>query len=196
MKKSFLVTTLIMTMILILSFNQKQTIDKSFARVGKINNKFAFFWNEPINDYEVAFTFENIIPNYNCSSPRQILDHSLNNANKEAANQNKLFDGIIIAPSTKRDLAIVFKDKTQDNAIARVNRNEGKFLFIECEPLTDYDVVGKYNVSGVGRAALTGNCPTLQRKIDNLIKKGTKAKLEFDAVIFGSSKNDLVIKLK
>mgnify|MGYP007054529212 CR=1 FL=1 len=71
-----------MTMILILSFNQKQTIDKSFARVGKINNKFAFFWNEPINDYEVAFTFENIIPNYNCSSPRQILDHSLNNANK------------------------------------------------------------------------------------------------------------------
>ena len=196
MKKIIFGIITIVLLIIIVSFTQQQPTEKAFARVNKVNNKLAFYWNEPINNYEVVFTFGNLITNYNCSSPKQVLDQSVNNANKEAANQGKLYDAIIIGHATKRDLAIVFTDKTKDNAIARVTKNEGKYLFIECEPLNDYDVVGKYNVSGFGQVVLTGDCPSHQSKIDKLMKKATKDHLEFDGIIFGSSKNDLVIKIK
>lgn len=116
-------------------------------------------------------------------------------ANMEAANQGKLYDAIILGTSD-RDLAIIWKDKSKDNALARVKRVEGKFTFLACEPTTNYDVKGKYNVSGVGQQIMFGSCPSHQEKIDKLIKKASKEKIEFDAVIYGSTTNDLAVKFK
>jgi hypothetical protein len=167
--------------------------DNSLARANKTNNKFAFFWNEPIADYETAFTFQNVIENYDCLSPQQVIDASIRNANFEAAQQGKIYDAIILGTSD-RDIAIVWKDKSKDNAICRVKRNEGKYVFIECEPLTDYEIEGKYNISGVGQQIIIGTCPSHQEKVDKLLKKASKDNLDFDGVMYGSSKNDLVIK--
>jgi hypothetical protein len=174
--------------------NQTQK-DFALARVNKTNNKLAFFWNEPISEYDVAFTFKNSIENFNCKSPQEVIDASIKNANIEAAQQGRIYDAIILGTSD-RDIAITWKDKTKDNAICRVKRNEGKYVFIECEPIADYNIAGKYNIAGVGQQILLGTCPGHQEKCDKIIKKANKDKLDFDGVMYGSSKNDLAIKFK
>lgn len=192
MKKFFILLTVIGMSLM--SFQQSQT-DYSLARVNKTNNKLVFFWNEPLNEYEIAFTFANGIANIDCKSPQQIIDASIQNANFESANQGRTYDAIILGKA-HRDLAITWVEKSKDNAIARVKKNEGKLVFIECEPQVNYDIVGKYDVSGLSQQILFGTCPNLQKKIDNLIKKSFKDKLDFDGVIYGSSKNDLAFKFK
>lgn len=170
--------------------------DTNLARISKINNKLVFLWNEPLNDYETAFTFENLIPNYECLSPEKICIETIKNANIEAANQSKIYDAIVCVNGSPRDLAITWKDKTKDNAIARAKKQEGKIIFTECQPTTNYSVVGKYNVSGNGQRILLGSCPSHQSCIDKLLKKANKDKLDYDAVMYGSTKYDLVIKFK
>lgn len=194
MKKIILGFIIVATTLVTLSFRQTQT-DYALGRANKTGNKLAFFWNDPINEYEVAFTFKNSIENFNCKSPQQIIDASIQNANAEAANQGRIYDALILGTSD-RDMAITWKDKSKDNAIARVKKNEGKLVFIECEPLANYDIAGKYNISGVGQQILLGSCPGHQEKVDKLIKKAGKDKLDFDGVMYGSSKNDLAIKFK
>ncbi len=166
------------------------------ARVSKINNKLVFLFSEPLNEYETAFTFENSIQNYDCLNPQELVIESIKNANKEAADQGKPYDAIILVDGSLRDLAITWNDKSKDNAIARVRKNEGKLVFVQCEPLTNYDVVGKYDISGLGQQILLGSCPSQQEKIDKLIKKSIRDEIEFDAVMYGSSKYDFSIKFK
>lgn len=195
MKKIILGIVIITIGLLTLSYRQTQT-DYALARVGKLNNKLVFLWCEPVNDYETAFTFENLIQNYNCLSPEQLCIESIKNANVEAANQGRIYDAIVTVNGSPRDMAIIWKDKSKDNAIARVKKNEGKLVFVQCEPLANYDIAGKYNISGVGQQVLLGSCPTYQQKIDKLIRKASNDKLDFDGVMVGSSKNDFAIKFK
>jgi hypothetical protein len=197
MKKILLMPTFISFVIVMMSFNFsiKQNNDITLARVNKTNNKLIFYMNEPLMDYEVAFTFKNVIEDINCKSPQMIIDETIKNANIEAAAQGKIYDAIIIGTSD-RDIAITWKDKSKDNSIARVKKMEGKLYFVECEPISNYEVVGKYNVSGIAQAILLGTCPSHTEKINKLIRKAEKDKLDFDGVIYGSSKNDLVIKFK
>lgn len=169
--------------------------DNGLAKVEKYNNKLVFFNNEPINEYEQAFTFENKIENFYCLTPTEIFAATTKNANLEAANQSRLYDAIILNPAG-RDMAIIWKDKSKDNAIARVKRVEGKFIFIQCEPISNYNMIGKYNVSGAGQQILLGTCPSYQEKISKLIKKANKEKEDFDGVILGSDKFDQSIKFK
>lgn len=169
--------------------------DYSLARVKKVNGKLAFLWNEPISEYEVVFTFDNGIENYNCLAPIQIIEASLENANKETINQEKFYDAVILG-NTNKDVAIKWKNKEKNNDTARVIKNEGKYVFAECEPIANYDVVGKYDVSGTSHQVLFGECLTQNEKIEKLIKKGNKLKQGFDAVMYGSTKYDLVVKFK
>ena len=171
MKKTTFGLVIFATMFVAFSFRQTQA-DLTLGRVNKANNKLVFYFNEPINEYEVAFTFSNPIENLNCISPNQVIDGSIKNANIEAANQSRIYDAIILS-SAGRDMAITWKDKSKDNAIARVKKNEGKLVFIECEPLANYEIAGKYNISGFGQALLLGTCPTHQEKIDKIISNIT-----------------------
>jgi hypothetical protein len=195
MKKTALTVLLFAIAIVIISFRVSE-LDYSLARVSKLNNKHVFSLSEPINQYESVFTFQNLIVNFDCLSPLQVDLAGIENANKESANQSKFYEAIICVNGSARDLAINWTDKSKDNSIARVKKIEGKFVFWQCEPLANYDIVGKYNVSGVGQQVLMGTCPTHQQKIDKLIKKAQKDNLDFDGVIYGSSKYDLVIKFK
>lgn len=194
MKKLIITIVISSISLILLSFRQTPT-ENNLARTNKTSNKLVFFWSEPINAYEVAFTFKNSIDNFNCKSPQQVIDASISNANAEAAQQGRIYDAIIIGTSD-RDMAINWNDKTKDNAICRVKRNEGKFVYIECDPINDYAIMGKYNISGVGQQVVFGTCPSHQQKVDNLLKKAGKDKLDFDGVMYGSSKNDLIIKFK
>lgn len=197
MKTQTTLLTVVILLLTVTSFkvDRPQETDTSLARANKTNGKLAFYWNEPVNSYAVSFTFENKIENFYCKSPQQIIDASITNANYEAAQQGRLYDAIILGTSA-RDMAITFNDKDKDNSIARVKKREGKLIFVECEPLVNYDIAGKYNVSGTGQAIMTGTCPSHEKRMDKLLKKANKDKLDFDGVMYGSSKNDLIIKFK
>ncbi len=170
--------------------------DKSLARASKINGKLVFYHNEPINQYEIAFTFKNSIHNFDCNTIEKNMDESVRNANQESGMQNKLYDAIVVG-TADRDLAVTFPDKAKDNSITRVKRNDGKYIFLGCEPLTDYTILKKVDVSGeVKQMMLGGKCPTQQEKIDKLIKLGDTKKNPCDAIIRGDSKFDLLIKFK
>jgi hypothetical protein len=184
---------IILSAIMVASISLSSQTDNSLARVAKNNNKCVFNHNEPINEYDVAFTFINLIPE--CKTEKEAETITITNANQEAGNQGKLYDAIIIGDN-ERDIAIVWKDKSKDNAIARVSKVEGRYVFINCEPLTNYEMVSKYNVEGAGQQLLLGTCPTRVEKISKIIKKSEKSKLSYDAVIYGVSENDLVIKFK
>ena len=78
-----------------------------------------------------------------------------------------------------------------------MKKEDGKYVFLGCEPLSDYSIVKKVDVSGeVKMMMLGGKCPTQQEKIDKLLKDGDKKKTECDAIIRGDSKYDLLIKFK
>ncbi len=192
MKNKILATILFIGTFTSLSYNQIQT-DYALGRANKTNNKLAFIFSEPVNDYEVIFTFKNGIANINCKSPQQLIDESITNANVEAAQQGRIYDAIVLG-TAERDMAIIWKDKSKDNSICRVKRTEGKYVFVDCEPISNHSIVDKYNVSGEGKQRLSGRCQGHQEKIDKLIKKANKEKHDFDAVMYGSSTNDLVIK--
>lgn len=157
----------------------------ALGRVNRSNGKIIFFYSEPVNSYEVAFTFVNSIPDIDCKTTKEIINATITNASLESGMQNKLFDGIIIGDN-HRDVAITFADKTKDNAVARMNLQNGKYVFVECEPLSDYVILTKKEVS-----SSLGNCLSMQHKIDKLL---TKAKSKADAVMFSSTKYDQVIK--
>lgn len=191
MKKTKLIS-LVLVCVTALSFTKQQT-DNSLARVTKVNNKLVFSHNEPISEYEQSFTFENKIPL--CKNLKETMAISVQNANQEAGNQSRTYDAIIITNGV-RDIAILWKDKEKDNAIARVSRSEGKYVFEGCEPLTNYDVAGKHDVSGALQQLALGTCPTQSDKISKLIRRAEKSKQIFDAVIYGMGEVDLAIKFK
>ena len=147
--------------------NGQNSVEQNLARVSKVNNKLVFLFAEPIGEYEVVFTFENHISNYLCANPSQVVIASISNANQEAGNQNKLYDAIIVSNGSPRDMAIVWKDKSNDNSFARVKTIEGRPVFVECEPIRGYEVLGKYVLK---------KCVGMQRSIDQLIKKSRKEK--------------------
>lgn len=188
MKKT--IFALLGLVLLNLSFTYDKS-DKSLARVKTISSKLVFYNNEPVEKYEVVFSFENTIPNYETTSTRNVMDKSVQNAMNEAGYQGgKYFDAIITRANAKRDLAIKFLDKEKDNAIARVSKINGKYVFIECEPVNEYEIVSNIKVS-------YGN--TRQQTIDKILKKAFKEEKKgesFDGILFGSTKYDNSIKFK
>src|SRR5258706_7743317 len=119
MKTKLLLAIFLLSVIGLSSNAQSSSADNTLARVIKVNNKPIFYWNEPINDYDVAFKFLDTagLKKASCMSFQEIADAALKNANVEATNQEKTYDAIIIGQGTQRDMAITFKDKSKDNMI-------------------------------------------------------------------------------
>jgi hypothetical protein len=176
---------------------QQQVVDYSLAKAKRYNNnKPVFYNNQPSNAYDIAFTFEDHIPNYDCLSLPYICNYVYENCNKEAVAQGRPYDAIIMTNGAPRDLAIIFKPTTNDVATATVTKTLGKFVFLMSEPNAMYDVVEQYAVTGWGQQAFVGTCPTLQERIEKAIKKAIKDKLDFDGLIIGETTKIVIIKFK
>ncbi|MBS1633617.1 MAG: hypothetical protein JST10_13700 [Bacteroidetes bacterium] len=172
---------ILMTLMSSLAFAQK---NYSLARANKINGKLIFYENEPVEPYDVSFTFQNDIGKENDLTQEKIMQKSMVNAGNESANQGRSFDAIIVQHTTKRDIAVIFKDKSRDNSIARVKKHDGILVFIQCEPINNYEVVEKFSHTDqidFGR-------------IGRLINRGHKRNLEFNGLIYSTSTHELLIR--
>lgn len=184
-----------LSVLICLIFQSGVSVDHSIAATKKASNKLIFLFNEPTQEYDVAFTFVNRIVS-NCNTLLTLGDSSVLNANKEALNQEKFYDAIILSTG-ERDKAIKFKDKSKNNSECRCEKQGGKLVFLFCEPSSEYDIVMKLDVAGAGQQLLLGTCPTIQEKVDKMMRKVEKKKLEYDAIIYGTSSAEaLAVKFK
>ncbi|MFL5765762.1 MAG: hypothetical protein ACJ77K_17580 [Bacteroidia bacterium] len=79
-----------------------------------------------------------------------------------------------------------------DPSLARVSKVSGKWVFMRCEPIQDYDVV--FDVAPWGSGKTPEDIANLI--VTDALKVGKKKKLDFDAVVIGSTKRDIAIKFK
>ena len=189
---------IILLFLLLTNYQSYCQSEKNICRVNKSAGKLVFWNAEPIQEYEIAFSFENIIPNMNCLGPSQVTSATVQNANYEAGLQSRLYDAIIFTAGVPRSIAIIFKDKTKDISLGRTKRITGKLVFIESEPIAEYDMINQYDVNMNGRVAWTGHCATHGERIDKLLRLSFKdeKKHQFDGVIFTTQKKDFSIKFK
>lgn len=82
--------------------------------------------------------------------------------------------------------------KEKDYSLARVTKVTGKFVFMRCEPINNYDVV--FDVNPWGSAKNPEEIANLI--VTDALKVGKKKGLDFDAVVIGSTKKDIAIKFK
>lgn len=189
MKRVFFL--LLISSIISIAFTN-DTKDFSLARVKTVSGKLVFYNNEPIEKYETVFSFENVIINYETISTQKVMDESVQNAMKESGLQDgKSFDAIITRSNSKRDLAIKFASSKKDNSIARISPVNGKYIFIECDPLSEYDVVSNIKVSpGANRQK------TIDKILNKAFKEEEKESKSFDGILFGSTTYNSSIKFK
>jgi hypothetical protein len=99
-------------------------------------------------------------------------------------------------------LALMFSGvvfSQQDNKqLGRVNKIQGKEVYVMCEPVRDYDVVDKVN-SLV--AQLLGVSPTLSNMVNTMVDKAVNKEKNgkvqpFDAIITSDGDNAILIKFK
>lgn len=79
-----------------------------------------------------------------------------------------------------------------DKSLARVPKTQGKYVFIRCEPVVEYDVVFDYTFmtwSGTPEEMATAG-------IESAKKRAKSKQLDFDGIIIGSGAKDIAIKFK
>lgn len=156
------------------------------ARVGQAQGKYVFCYTQPVAAYDVAFTYQATYTPSQSMTLNTIIAGELTSALTEAGAQLKAFDAILIQPGA-RDVAIKFRDDVpQDQrALATVPRQEGKELYLFCEPLATYDVVKTEGISWYNHA-FGGAYYSFARVEENLLKTAKKSE-NVDAILFGET---------
>jgi hypothetical protein len=194
MKKILLL--LFVTTIFQINGQAEKKISNNLANVFKQSGKYVFFGNEPLNEYEIVFSFYNRIQNYDHLSNEQIAIASVKNAFKESALQlGKSFDAIITKDGSDRDLAVKFLPTESDKSVAVIRKTSGKYLYMECTPLNEYEIISNLKKSNPYFRT------TRKKYLDGVFKKAIKKEnkgFPFDGIIFNSngSNYNSVIKFK
>lgn len=153
-----------------------QDYDKSVARVQKNNGIFAFCDNEPISDYEIVDRAKVSI------SWSGQFNEIRNKLVKKAVKDYPNADGIVISMSnSSSDKAIILKFKEgvekDKQSLSRANKVQGLYIFTDCDPVNEYEVVERESVTFVLKA-------DYQSIRDRLIKKALKDVPDADGIIF------------
>ena len=85
-------------------------------------------------------------------------------------------------------------NETKDYSLARVSKMSGKYVFMQSEPINDYDVV--YELKGVAFSDFESPTEIADFVLKRARKMEDKEQKPYDAVIVGSNKVDLAIKFK
>lgn len=144
------------------------------AKTRQLQGKYVFCYTQPVAPYDVAFSFASTYAPHEKMTINDVVSGCLTGALTEAGAQLKPFDAIIVQPGA-RDIAIKFKDSVApaDRALATVAKQQGKYLFIYCEPVAEYQVVKTEKVAWYNHAfgGAYYSIPTVEA---NLLKTAQK----------------------
>ena len=82
----------------------------------------------------------------------------------------------------------------KDLSLARVQKMSGKYIFLSCEPLNDYDVA--FEIKGFTLGNFDTPDEIANFVVKNALKISGKEHKDFDGVVVGSGKVDIAIKFK
>jgi hypothetical protein len=156
------------------------------ARVSQAQGKYVFCYSQPVAPYDVAFSFATTLQPSEKMTLSTVIGQCLTSAMVEAGSQLKPFDAILIQAG-QRDLANKFRDgvSPEQRALATAPRNEGKYVFMFCEPVADYEVVKTEGVSWYNHA-FGGAFYTMGHVQENLLKTAKKNE-RIEAVLIGET---------
>ncbi|MBR4678999.1 MAG: hypothetical protein IKO99_13480 [Bacteroidales bacterium] len=184
---------LILTVLLSMSVSAfAQQNDKGVARVQKNNGIYAFCDNEPISEYDILDRVKS-----NMSWTGQ-FNEIRNKLIKKAVKDYPNCDGVVISMAqggTDRAIIIKFKDgQDKDNlALARANKVNGLYIFTDCEPVNEYDIIDR-------ESNFMAWSSQYQAIRDKLVKKAVKDQPNASGVILNFSTGGVdrasVIKFK
>lgn len=81
-----------------------------------------------------------------------------------------------------------------DKGLARVEKKSGKYVFLECEPVTEYDVAFDVKAAVAGAEVPADFVEVVLKKA---LKTGEKEHKDFDGVVIKSGqRSDIAIKFK
>lgn len=183
--------------LMILLLTSIDAIGQETARVDKIMNKYIFWHSEPVQKYEVVFSFQS---NYNpnpCPVISSIGAMVMECAAKESGYQGKQFDAIIVSDGS-RDIAIKFLQESNENAIGTIKMKNGKYFYVLSQPNRPFDMVKQHKVFSI--ETLSSNCLTISQREDKVLKEATKDckkdKAVFDGILIGNDNIHNTIKFK
>jgi hypothetical protein len=88
---------------------------------------------------------------------------------------------------------IGFAQNEFDASLAQVNKVSGKYIFLNCEPVNEYEVVYEVKAFALSFSGIDDITDIVLKKAFKMKKKEGK---DFDALIIGSSKFDLAVNFK
>jgi hypothetical protein len=153
---------------------QSAPTSPDLAKTRQVQGKYVFCYTQPVAPYDVAFSFASTYAPSEKMTVNDVVSGCLTGALTEAGAQLKPFDAIILQPGA-RDIAIKFKDTVApaDRALATVPKQQGKYLFVYCEPVAEYQVVKTEKVAWYNHAfgGAYYSIPTVEA---NLLKTAQK----------------------
>lgn len=163
------------------------------AKTRQVQGKYVFCYTQPVAPYEVAFSFASTYTPSEKMTLNDLVSGCLTGALTEAGAQLKPFDAIILQPGA-RDIAIKFRDSVApaDRALATVPKQQGKYLFIYCEPVAEYQVVKTEKVAWYNHA-FGGAYYSLATVEANLLKTAQK-QAAVEAIIFTETASYVTFK--
>lgn len=169
-----IIQTLVVASLPLLGAAQAPTTDHATARAGMAQGKYVFYYSQPVAAYDVVFSFSASYTPSQSMTLNTLVGAEVTGALTEAGAQLKAFDAIIVNAGA-RDVAIKFRDTVPaaDRALATVPRNEGKLMFVYCEPVNDYQVSGTERISWYNHA-FGGQYYTLGKVEENLLRTAKK----------------------
>lgn len=91
---------------------------------------------------------------------------------------------------------IAFNQSDQDKSLARVHRVQGKYVYIMCEPVNDYEIVDQVNTK---LSSIIGISPNIDKMVKEMVEKAIakekKGKIEkFEGMITEDGEIGTLIK--
>lgn len=104
----------------------------------------------------------------------------------------------VLAVTLTSVMALAPNNSEPSNDTARVQRVQGKYVFVMSEPTMDYEVVEELGTGG--QSVLIGK-QSIDDQINNMIRRGLKKYkkgeiTEFDAIVTSDGKRGALIKFK
>lgn len=81
-----------------------------------------------------------------------------------------------------------------DKSLARVQKVSGKYVFLNCEPLNEYEVIYEVKAVPLSTSSVSSTDKISNFVLNKALKMKKKQGKDFDALIIGTSKFDLAIK--
>lgn len=94
-------------------------------------------------------------------------------------------------------IGLIAATTNEENDLARAQRINGKYVFIMCEPLQEYEIIETVNTSV--SSLLSGQqsiSSQIKEMVNKAVRREKKGKFEFDAIVTRDGDNAILVKFK